>query len=185
MSRHHANNALKIASWNVKSLTDAKPKLLAKTAAALGVDIVILHETRRDETHGEAAGNAYWLWCTKHDGTHNHGVGFLVHKDIKVVDFKACEITNSNSRAAQLIIETIKGKRSLYALYAPHVGLGEDLVRQFWEEAEELPNIEKSIVGVDGNGHVHPEAWEFPAVQREQILAIPPTNAFASRLEHA
>ena len=113
---------IKITSWNVQSLTDGKPRLLALTAASLRIDIIIMMETRRAETHGEKATQAYSFWCTEHDGTSNHGVGFMVHKDIKVLDFKKCRVGNSDSRAAQLIIETRKGKRSLYALYAPHIG---------------------------------------------------------------
>ena len=174
--------SLKIASWNVKSLTGDKPKLLAMAAANLGIDIVILQETRRDATHGERAGNAYALWCTKHDGNHNHGVGFLVHKDIDVVDFLPYRIAGSDARAAQLIIETKNGRRSLYSLYAPHAGLGEDLVRMFWEEAQELPNAEKSIIGGDCNGHVHPNAWEYPATHHNQIQMIPPTNECGKRI---
>ena len=160
-------NTLKIASWNVKSLTADKPKLLAKTAAKLGIDIVILQETRRDITLGERAGNAYNLWCTKHDGTSNHGVGFLVHRDIQVVDFKPYRIAGSDARAAQLVIETKTGRRSLYSLYAPHAGLGDDHVQTFWDEAQELPNAEKSVIGGDCNGHVHPNAWEYPATHHK------------------
>ena len=147
---------IKITSWNVQSLTDGKPRLLALTAASLRIDIIIMMETRRAETHGEKATQAYSYWCTEHDGTSNHGVGFMVHKDIKVLDFKKCRVGNSDSRAAQPIIETKKGKRSLYALYAPHIGHGEDTIRKFWEDAQDLPCINKSIVGIDANGHVHP-----------------------------
>ena len=138
----------KIASWNVLSLSgDEKPKQIAKTAGILGIDILVMLETRRDEAHGIRADNRYNFWCGPHDNG-NHGVGFLVHKDVQVLDFQKFEVGGSFARAAQLTLKTKMGKRSIYALYAPHIGLGEDAVRLFWENAQELPQINKSVVGV-------------------------------------
>ena len=166
---------LHIASWNVRSLTDDKPKHLAISAGAMGLDIVCLQETRRPETRGEIIGNKYALWCTPDDGTSNHGCGFLVHRDTEVEDFIIHKVINSQSRAAQIIVKTRKGRKSLYSLYAPHIGHGEDMVRQFWEEAADLPHMNTSVVGTDANGHVHPDDWLIPPTHFVSQLAIPPT----------
>ena len=117
----------------------------------MSLDIIIIQELRRDATHGERISGPYSLWCTNHSGTNNHGVGFLVHDRITVLDFAIHTVANSTARAAQLTIETKRGRRSLYALYAPHAGYGEEIVQQFWEDAIALPDIAKSVVGVDAN----------------------------------
>ena len=178
-------HSLKIASWNLRSLIDGekheKPGQLAKTARILGIDILIMLETWHDEADGIRADNHYNYWCGPCDNGH-HRVGFLVYKDISVVEFQKYEVGGSFARAAQLTIQTKKGKKSLYALYAPHIGLGDDVVRRFWEDAQELPQIGKSIVGVDANAHVNPEQWEFPTTHTNQIKAIPPTNACGCHL---
>jgi hypothetical protein len=149
-----ATHELKFASWNVRSLVHNKPKQLAALAGANNLDFVIIQEIRREETHGDKISGSYCLWCTSHNGSNSHGVGFLVHDRIEVLEFKIHKIANSLARAAQLTIATKKGRRSIYALYAPHSGYGEDLIQHFWEDATDLPDIAKSIVGVDANQHV-------------------------------
>ena len=172
----HTYQEIRIATWNVRSLTNRKPNQLAALAGACGYDIVIIQETRRDETHGERISGSYCLWCSGHNGTHNHGVGFLVHDRIKILEFTIHKVANSSARAAQIIVSTKTGRRSIYALYAPHTGYGEDTVRHFWEDAADLPDIAKSIIGVDANAHVHPSDWNYPPHQPNQKLEIPGTT---------
>ena len=186
----HATQTIRIASWNVRSLVKEKVRQLATTAGAMSLDIIIIQELRRDATHGERISGPYSLWCTNHSGTNNHGVGFLVHDRITVLDFAIHTVANSTARAAQLTIETKRGRRSLYALYAPHAGYGEEIVQQFWEDAIALPDIAKSVVGVDANAHVHPLNWTYPPSQPTPNIDIRGTNscglhllAFANTLD--
>ena len=186
----HATHELRFASWNIRSLVKNKPKQLAALAGANNFDFVIIQELRRDMSQGDRITGSYCLWCTGHNGNNNHGVGFLVHDRIEVIDFIIHKIANSSARAAQLIIATKKGRRSIYALYAPHAGYEEDFIQHFWENAADLPDIAKSIIGVDANAHIHPADWMYPPNQPDHKTEIPRTSmcglhflAFTSTLD--
>ena len=141
----------------------------------MNLDVIALQEVCRDPDNGLSV-DGYSLWCSGKHGNGHHGVGFLVRNNIKVIEFIVHTIIHSDARAAQLIISTKKGPRSIYSLYAPHSGYGDDIIRLFWEEAAALPAIDKSVICVDANAHIHPNDWVYPAHHSHQALPIPVTN---------
>ena len=158
---------LRVCFWNTRTLAGGKARELAADAGALGWDIVVVVEARRAFSPGEKITSRYSIYSSGCEGG-NYGVAFLVHGDVIVEDFKCVTIAGSESRAAYLDIKTVLGARRLYALYAPHAGLGDELVGTFWQEVPQLPGIEKAIVGVDANARVHP--WDWPVPPSHTVL---------------
>ena len=47
---------------------------------------------------------------------------------------------------------------NVLSIYAPHIGLGDNIKRLFWEDLDEviqsIPQTEKLLIGGDFNGHI-------------------------------
>ena len=161
--------AMRIMQFNVTSGTGENIVGLAKIMKEMNILIMCLQELKRKKAEGEEVWRDYRLWCTDpytENGTAEAGVGFLVHKDVQVLDFVVHKTRQGPfwnfSRIAHIDIATAeKGTRRVYTAYAPHSGKCKDDIDAFWETLHLAPLISSAIVGLDANAHVHPEDWDY------------------------
>ena len=98
--------------------------------------------------------DGYKLWYSGSFKARN-GVGILVEREL--VDFVA-EVRRKSDRI--MAIKVLVGSEFLnvVSVYAPQIGLPEDINRLFWEELDmviqEIPRSEKLFIGGDFNGHI-------------------------------
>jgi exonuclease III len=143
-----------LETWNVGSLT-GKLRELIDTAIRRRVNILCVQKTKwTGQKAKEVENTGFKLWYTEKERSTN-GVGILIDKSLKngVVAIRRQE-------DMIIMIKLIFGDLVLnvISVYAPQVGLSDDVKRRFWEVLEDmvrgLPSNEKLFIGGDLNGHV-------------------------------
>ncbi|XP_047260575.1 craniofacial development protein 2-like [Capsicum annuum] len=98
--------------------------------------------------------DGYKLWYLKSERRGN-GVGILVDKELRgqVVEVKR---VSDRKIKIKLVIEGFT--LHVCSVYAPQVGLEEEVKEKFWEDLDEvvrsMPSSEKIIIAGDFNGHI-------------------------------
>ncbi|KAD3069016.1 hypothetical protein E3N88_36896 [Mikania micrantha] len=153
---------LRIGSWNIGTLTGRVLELV-DALRRRKVKIACLQETRWKGTKG-AEYNGYKLWHSGSNGVKN-GVGFLVSRELQD---QLVEVRRYNDRIMMLRMVVGEEAIAIVSAYAPHVGLGENERREFWDCMDvvmrNIPTDEKVCIGGDFNGHIGKEEEGFPMV---------------------
>jgi exonuclease III len=145
---------IRLASWNVRSLT-GKLRELVDTTIRRRVNILCVQETKwTGQKAKEVENTGFKLWYTGKERSRN-GVGILIDKSLKngVVAVRRQE-------DMIIMIKLIFGDLVLNVIsaYAPQVSLSDDVKRRFWEDLKnmvrEVSSNEKLLIGGDLNGHV-------------------------------
>ncbi|KAD2804899.1 hypothetical protein E3N88_38276 [Mikania micrantha] len=92
-----------------------------------------------------------------------NGVGFLVSRELQD---QVVEVRRYNDRIMMLRMVIGEEAIAIVSAYAPHVGLGENERREFWDGMDEvmrnIPRDEKVCIGGDFNGHIWKKEDGFP-----------------------
>jgi hypothetical protein len=104
------------------------------------------------------------LWYTGKERSRN-GVGILIDKSLKN------EVVAVRRQGDMIIMIKLIFRDlvlNVISVYAPQVGLSDDVKRRFWEDLEdmvrEVPSSEKLFIGDDLNGHVGTVRGGFESV---------------------
>jgi len=98
--------------------------------------------------------DGYKLWYSGLTRAKN-GVGILVEKDLVE---QVVEVRRKSDRIKY--VKVVMGSKifNVISVYAPQVGLDEDVKRLFWEDLDgviqSIPQTEKLFIGGDFNGHI-------------------------------
>jgi hypothetical protein len=140
---------IRLGSWNVGSLT-CKLRELVDTAIRKHVNILCVQETKWTGQKAKEVENIYFkLWYTRKERSKND-VGMIIDKSLKN---GAVVVRRQGDRI--IMIKLIFGDLVLnvISVYAPQVGLSDDVKRQFWEDLEGMvrgvPSSEKLFIGGD------------------------------------
>jgi exonuclease III len=140
-----------LGSWNVGSL-------IGKLSELVDIEIrrrVCVQEAKwTGQKAKEVENMGFKLWYTGKEWSRN-GVGILIDKSLKN------EVVAATRQGDRIImIKLVFGDLVLnvISVYAPQVGLSDDVKRRFWKDLEDIvrgvPNSEKLFIGEDLNGHV-------------------------------
>jgi exonuclease III len=119
------------------------------------VNILCVQETKwTGQKAKEVENTGFKLWYIGKKWSKN-GVDILINKNLKneviVVKRQGDMIIMNKLVFGDLILNVI-------SVYAPQVGLSDDVKRRFWEDLENIvrvvPRSEKLFIGGDLNGHV-------------------------------
>ncbi|KAD4177984.1 hypothetical protein E3N88_26575 [Mikania micrantha] len=147
-------------SWNIGNLTGRVLELV-DALRRRKVKVACLQETRWKGTKG-AEYNGYKLWHSGSNGVKN-GVGFLVSRELQD---QVVEVRRYNDRIMMLRMVIGEEAIAVVSAYAPHVGLGENERKEFWDGMDEvmrnIPRDEKVCIGGDFNGHIGKKEDGFP-----------------------
>jgi exonuclease III len=119
------------------------------------VNILCVQETKwTGQKAKEVENTGFKLWYIGKKRSKN-GVDILINKNLKneviVVKRQGDMIIMNKLVFGDLILNVI-------SVYAPQVGLSDDVKRRFWEDLENIvrvvPRSEKLFIGGDLNGHV-------------------------------
>ncbi|XP_019246491.1 PREDICTED: craniofacial development protein 2-like [Nicotiana attenuata] len=153
---------LRVGSWNIETLT-GKSIELGRILQRRRINIACVQETRWKGTKACDI-NGYKLWYSGDAGGKN-GVGILVDRDLREL---VVEVRRVSDRV--MAVKLLVGGLTLNVIsaYAPHIGLGEEVKRQFWEDLDEvvrhIPCIEMVFIEGDFNGHIGANAGGYDDV---------------------
>ncbi|XP_019265291.1 PREDICTED: craniofacial development protein 2-like [Nicotiana attenuata] len=98
--------------------------------------------------------NGYNLWYSGDAGGKN-GVGILVDMELREL---VVEVRRVSYRVMEVKLVVGGLNFNVISAYAPQIGLGEKVKRQFWEDLDEvvrgIPCTEMIFIGGDFNGHI-------------------------------
>ena len=123
---------LRIATWNIEGLTEAKLIELTWHMNSMGIDILCIQETHKSESTYEITDDGFLLILSGTAGGEDietAGVGFLIapHMRNSVVSFR-----QESSRLARAKIRVKGGKVSICSVYAPHSGKSLSMRQSFF-----------------------------------------------------
>jgi len=98
--------------------------------------------------------DGYKLWYSGSNRTKNR-VGILVGKEL--IDF-VVEVKRNSDRIMAIKVMVGLEILNVVSVYSPHIGLSDDIKKQFWEELDmviqDVPRSEKLFIGGDFNVHI-------------------------------
>ena len=146
---------LRFASWNVGTVT-SKSLELVQALHRRKISITCMQETKWVGAKAPEI-DGYKVWYSGGSRVRN-GVGILFEELIDRVVEVRCK--SDCIMSINLVLEAIV--LNVVCVYAPQIGLPEDIKRAFWEELEEVlqskPRHEKLLVGGDFNGQIGEKA---------------------------
>ena len=164
----HQNHTMRLASWNVRTLTpgisdsaaginDArKTAVIDKELTRLNIDIAALQETRLADSGTLREKNFTFFWKGKsEEERRDHGVGFAVSNKLLRM---ASEPTDGTERLLTMQLNTVQGVANIICAYAPTNCSTEETKDSFYEELDRtiksIPSNEQIILLGDFNARV-------------------------------
>jgi exonuclease III len=145
---------IRLGSWNVGSLT-CKLRELVDIAIRRRVNIICVQQTKwTGQKAKEVENTGFKLWYTGKERSKN-GVDILIDKSLKN---RVIAVRRQGDMI--IMIKLVFGDLVLNIInvYAPQVGLSDDVKRQFWEDLKDMvrgvSSSEKFFIKGDLNGHV-------------------------------
>jgi len=109
--------------------------------------------------------DGFKLWYSGVKRTTN-GVGILVRSDLVE---QVVEVRRKSDRIMSIKLVVGSEILNIVSVYAPQVGLSEEIKRLFWEDLDEvvqsIPQNEGLLIGGDFNGHIGSRAEGYETVQ--------------------
>ena len=143
---------VRLASWNIGSLT-GKSIELVKILHRHRISIACIQKTRWVGAKAKEIGG-FKLWYSGVKRTTN-GVGILVKRDLVE---QVVEVRRKSDRIMSIKLVVGSEVINIVSVYAPQVGLGEEIKRRLWEGLDEvvqgIPPNEGLLIGGDFNGHI-------------------------------
>ena len=121
---------VRLASWNIGSLT-GKSIELVKSLRRRKISIACVQETKWVGAKAREI-DGYKLWYSGSIKAKN-GVGILVEKEL--ADF-VVEVRRKSDRIMAIKVLVGSVFVNVVSVYAPHVGLPEDIKKLFWEDLD-------------------------------------------------
>ncbi|XP_070043167.1 uncharacterized protein [Nicotiana tomentosiformis] len=153
---------LRIGSWNIGTVT-GKSIELGKILQKRKINIACVQETRWKGTRARDI-DGFKLWYSGSVRGKNV-VGILV--DIDLREFVA-EVRRVNDRLMSIKLVVGGFTVNMISVYAPHVGLDQEVKKQFWEDLDEIvhsiPHTKKLFIGRDFNSHIGASARGYDDV---------------------
>jgi len=108
--------------------------------------------------------DGYKLWYSRSIKAKN-GVGILVEKELANL---VVEVRHKSDRIMAIKVLVDSAFMNVVSVYAPQVGLLEDMKKLFWEDLDmviqDVPRSEKLFIGGDFNSHIGMESVGYDAV---------------------
>ena len=123
---------MRLASWNTGSLTDKSIELV-KTLHKHKVSIACIQETKWLGTKAKEI-DGYKLWYSGFKRTAN-GVGILIEKELVE---QVVEVRRKSDRIMSVKLVVGSEMFNVVSVYAPQIGLDEDIKRLFWEDLNKV-----------------------------------------------
>ena len=144
---HH--RLMNLCTYNTRTLsTEADLAVLMEELSCIKWDVVGLSEVRRlgEEQKVLKSGHAFY-WRGKPEGNkQEHGVGFLVHKDL---EGNLLEFFSINERVASVTFKLNERYRlKIVQVYAPTCSHSDEEVEKFYEDIEAIMNRESAHFNV-------------------------------------
>nr|XP_009619302.1 craniofacial development protein 2-like [Nicotiana tomentosiformis] len=143
---------LRIGSWNIGTLT-GKSIELEKILRKRRVNVGCVQETRWVGSRARDA-DKYKPWYSGVRKGKN-GVGILVDGELRE---SMVEVRRVNDRLMTIKLVVGEFTLNIVSAYAPHAGLDEEVIQQFWEGLDEIvrqvPPTERLFIEGDFNGHI-------------------------------
>ena len=149
---------LRIATWNVEGLTDAKLVQLRGIMEDRGIDILCMQETHVGKSEYIVDESGYLLIHSGREDEEREyaGVGFLVAPRLRRSIVGFCQLS---SRIAYIKIRVRGGKAVVFNAYAPHGGRGHDERQQFYSQLADVYRSTSShgikLIAGDLNARLH------------------------------
>jgi len=141
-----------LASWDIGSLT-GKFIELVKILHRRRISIACIQETRWVGAKAKEI-DGFKLWYSGVKRTTNR-VGILVKRDLVE---QVVEVRRKSDRIMSIKLVVGLEVLNVVSVYAPQVGLGEEIKRLFWEDLDEVVQgilqNEGLLIGGDCNGHI-------------------------------
>lgn len=146
---------MRIASWNVTSLTNKEQEVIIELDGKK-IDICALSETKRKGAGSVMRGNYLLIYKGVDKSERAHaGVGMLVHKNL--ID-NIIDIDYISERILKVIIYLGREKLNLISIYAPDTSRGKPERDTFYESLQKvidtIPAREKLVMMGDWNARV-------------------------------
>ncbi|XP_063634931.1 craniofacial development protein 2-like [Cydia splendana] len=147
------NHKLRIASWNVGSMTGRSAEL-GEALRRRRINLCCIQETKWKGSKARQIGNEYKL--IYHGTDPKNGVGIVVDKNFQE---RIVEVNRISDRLMSIKF-ALDGQpcMNVISAYAPQVGRPSDEKQTFWDDMYDLlqsiPRDESIYIGADLNGHV-------------------------------
>ncbi|XP_063544352.1 craniofacial development protein 2-like [Cydia strobilella] len=163
----HQNHKLRIASWNVGSMTGRSAEL-AEVLLRGRINACCVQETKWKGSKSRQIGNNYKL--IYHGVGPQNGVGIVVDKDLQE---RIVEVKRVSDRIIAIKL-ALDGNpcMNIISAYAPQVGCSTVEKQLFWDDMHDLlqsiPLDELKYIGADFNGHVGSNSTTYQRVHGNQ-----------------
>ena len=175
-SRKDTGTTLRLATWNVRTMTTGLTDDLRKVSDSpkvsvinnelkrLNIDIAALQETRLREQGSITEGDYTFFWCGKGEKEkREHGVGFAVsNKLLKMVE----PGDSGTERIYTMKLYTKEGTVNLISAYSPTLCASDDSKDQFYDDLhrliKSLPSQEIVVLLGDLNARVGTDHESWP-----------------------
>jgi len=167
---------LKVATWNVEGLTEAKLVQLQIHMTKRSIDVLCVQETHITKSEYRVLDDGFLLILSgrQDDEREYAGVGFLVspHMRRSVIGF--CQLSR---RIAYLKLRVSGGKMVVFSAYAPHGRKPFEERQTFFTELHDAFNSTSShgikVIGGDLNARLHKRLAGEEAMLGEFVLGNP------------
>ena len=123
-----------IGTWNIQTLNSGRIYELTHELEKYRWDILGLCEVRWKNFGETTTNEGHKLWYSGDENKHQHGVGFLVHKN-KINSILSC--TPISSRIMSIRVAAKPHNITIFQVYAPTSSYDDEIVEEFYEELEE------------------------------------------------
>ena len=151
-----------IGTWNVRTLyACGKVKELEHELKRYQWDIIGLAEMRWTGFGETVTEDGHKIWYSGTDSRHEHGVGFIVRKEV-IGSIQSC--TPISSRIIVISVSAKPKNITIIQVYAPTTDHDDQEIEEFYEELErtvqKVPKKDILIVQGDFNAKIGPDAYD-------------------------
>ena len=137
---------MRVGTWNVEGLTDAKLVTLRTYMQSLNIDILCIQETHTPKSNVYTTEDNYLIVLSgvaTDEDIETAGVGFIISPQIRqgIIGF-----TQFSSRISWVKIRVPGGKVPIFSVYAPHNG------KPFGTRSSFYATLQERVASVSGNG---------------------------------
>ena len=136
------------------------------------IDILLVQETKWKGERAAEFGAEYKMYYVGIDGRRN-GVGIILTPDLKDT---VLEVVRVNDRIIRMKVAWFGENWNIVSVYAPQLGCPQIEKENFWRELDgaiqEVPVMERLLVGGDFNGHVGSTNRGFEEVYGRHGLGV-------------